>query len=301
MYREPCFDPSREEIRDARERNPRQTSCAELAAALAKLGVKPGMQVVVHSSLASLGEFEGGAGGVCNGLMKCLTGSGSLLMPGLTRYPGSGEEYCYDVLNTPVGVGAIPEYFRKMPGVVRSWDPTHSFCAWGRDKEYFVREHHRVPTMHRESPLGRLEQAGGYCLMIGCKKTVTFMHVVEMSRRVPCLGARTEAYCGVLPDGRRVDLRGWSWRATPCRADDFDIMYQYMREQDTLAELMLGMCHMRFFKLADFREAYEKRLSDPVTGCAGCPSRPRQVRQSVGSDWDAEQDCVLADTNAFVG
>ena len=87
----------------------------------------------------------------------------------------------------------------------------------------------------------------------------------------------------------------------PCRADDFDVMYQYMRERDPLAELMLGMCHMRFFKLSAFRAAYETRLGDPVTGCAGCPSRPRQVLQSVKSDWDGELDCVSADTDAFVG
>ena len=236
MYREPCFDPTAEAIREARSRNPRQTTRAELAAALTELGVMPGMQIAVHSSLASLGEFEDGAGGVCRCLMDVLTERGSLLMPGLCRYPGSGEDYCYNAAETPVQVGAIPEHFRKMPGVVRSWDPTHSFCAWGRDKEYFVKEHHRVPTMHRESPLGRLERAGGYCLMIGCKRAVTFMHVVEMSRQVPCLGARTEAYPGVLPDGRRVNLRGWSWRAVPCRADDFDAMYRTMQEKDTLAE-----------------------------------------------------------------
>ena len=301
MYREPCFDLSREEISKARLRYPRSTSRAELNAVLKKLGIRPGMQIAVHSSLASLGDFEGGAQGVCRELMELITDQGTLMMPALVKYPASGEEYCYEVLKSPVKVGAIPENFRQMPGVVRSWDPTHSFCVWGRDKEYFVRDHHLVPTMHRRSPLGLLELAGGYCLMIGCKLTVTFMHVVEMSRRVPCLGARTEAYPAILPDGRRVNLRGWSWRSTPCRADDFDMMYQYMQEKDTLAEAMLGNCHLRFFKLSDFREAYEVRLNDPDVGCANCPSRPRQVAQCVASDWDHAGDAVMPDSGAFTG
>lgn len=301
MYREQCFDLSREEIKAARRQDPRQTGREELLEVLTRLGVRPGMQIVVHSSLASLGEFEGGAENVCRTLMDLVTEEGTLLMPALVQYPASGADYCYRVQETPAGVGKIPETFRQMPGVVRSWDPTHSFCAWGRDKDFFVREHHKTGSMHDESPLGRLEKAGGWCLMLGCKQTVTFMHVVETTCQAPCLGTRTEVYPAILPDGRRVTLRGWGWRDKPCRADDFDAIYRYMQEKDILAEAMLGIAHLRFFKLSHFREAYRMRLLDPESGCAGCPARPRVVQQSTASDWDPVRGAVSPDSDAFTG
>ena len=119
-------------------------------------------------------------------------------MPGLSGYPADGVDCCYNPETAPVKVGKIPDTFRQLPGVVRSWDPTHSFCAWGRDKEYFVRNHHKLPTMDKYSPLGLLEQAGGYCLMIGCCTAVTFMHVVETSCGAHCLGQRAEEYTGII-------------------------------------------------------------------------------------------------------
>ena len=79
------------------------------------------------------------------------------------------------------------------------------------------------------------------------------------------------------------------------------MMYQYMQEKDTLAEAMLGNCHLRFFKLSDFREAYEARLNDPAVGCANCLSRPRQVAQGAASDWDWFGDAVIPESDAFTG
>ena len=117
MYREPCFDLSREEISTARLRNPRSTFRAEFNAVLKKLGIRPGMQIAVHSSLASLGDFEDGAQGVCRELMELLTEQGTLMMSALVKYPASGEEYCYEVLKSPVKVGRS----RKRSGKCPEW------------------------------------------------------------------------------------------------------------------------------------------------------------------------------------
>ena len=294
-----CYDWSNAEIRAAYQKEPRFTSAAEFEKVLRELGVFEGIQINVHSSLSSLGEFEGGAENLCRVLQKIVTEKGTLMMPGLSGYPPDGVDCCYDPETTQVRVGKVPDTFRQLPGVVRSWDPTHSFCAWGRDKEYFVRNHHKLPTMDKDSPLGLLEQAGGYCLMIGCRASVTFMHVVETSFGAHCLGQRAEEYTGTLL-GKKVKLRGWNWRAGICPALIHDRIYGFMREKQTVRETMLGHCHLVFFKLSDYRTAYTSCLSDPEIGCASCKIQPRAVTQCVPSDWDAENRC-LKDSDAFTG
>ena len=295
-----CYDLTRAQIKDANRVNPVTTTRAELESALRALGVGAGVKMVVHTSLGSLGVFEGGAENYCRLLQDLVTPDGLLMMPGLVRYPKDGEPYHYDPRTTPVGVGVAPETFRKFPEVWRSLDPTHSFCAWGKNAPDFLRGHHQVTTMHHDSPLARLEAAGGCALMVGCREAVTFMHVVETAVNGQCLGARTEQYPATLPDGREVILRGWGWRNGPCRALRHDEIFDYMREKGTLAETMLHRSHLMFFRLAAYREAYARLLSAPENGCAGCPVRPRVVAQSVPSDWDREHDC-LRPSEAFTG
>ena len=221
------------------------------------------------------------------------------MLPALVVYPGDSEAYIYDPLTTPVGVGVVPETFRKLQGVVRSLDPTHSFCVWEKDKLYFVRDHHKSPTMHAESPLGRLERVGGYCLQVGCTTSATFMHVVESSCGLRCLGARTEDYTAILK-GQMVKLRGCGWRNGPCRALRYPEIFGFLREHDMLSEIMIGRCHLVRFLLSDYRRAYSRLLTAETEGCCECPVRPRQVRQTVESDWDFEHDC-LKPGDAFTG
>ena len=294
-----CYDMTNAELKEAYKKSPRFTTAEEFETVLRKLGVKEGMRLVVHSSLGSLGTFEGGAENLCRTLQNIITGNGTLLMPGLTHYPADGEAFFYAPEETPARVGIVPDTFRSLPGVVRSWDPTHSFCAWGKDKVEFVKNHHKLPTMDINSPLGLLEQADGYCLMIGCHTTVTFMHGVETSTGCHCLGQRREEYPGRI-NGKEVKLRAWNWRNGSCPALIHDRIYGFMREQNTLAETMLGHCHLLLFRLADYRTAYTRLLKDPEVGCANCPIQPREVKQVVVSDWDPERRCLL-ESDAFTG
>src|SRR5262249_38683800 len=57
---------------------PRETVAADLRA----LGIEPGMTVLVHSSLRSLGWVSGGPVAVVQALMDALTEEGTLVMPG---------------------------------------------------------------------------------------------------------------------------------------------------------------------------------------------------------------------------
>lgn len=297
--KEYCYDLSSQEIKKFNRYFPVYTSRETLQNALFRLGLRAGDKVVVHSSLGSLGSFDGGAEAVCRALMEYITENGTLMMPGLVSYPADGQDYTYIPEDTPVGVGIIPDTFRRMAGVVRSCDPTHSFCVWGKDKVKYVKNHHKLHTMHRDNPPGLLEQDGGYCLLIGCPEKTTFMHVVETSCGAKCLGARTELYPAVI-NGKKVKLRGWGWRNGECRALRHNEIFSYMRDNNSLHECMLGYCHLMLFKLSAYRESYSRLLLADENGCAGCQVRPRKVAQSLPSDWDTKKDAPV-ESVAFVG
>ncbi len=295
-----CYDLTPQEWRKAYLEKPVNTTIKEFQDAVRKLGLKSGEKVVVHSALSGLGNFEGRAEGFCRALMELVTPEGVLMMPSLTKYPKDGEEYLFDWRETPTSTGIATEVFRRLPGVIRSLDPTHSFAVWGKDNLSYVRNHHKLPTMHRDSPTGLLEQAGGHALLVSCMDSLTFMHVVETSCQAPCLGSRTEVYPARLPDGRIVKLRGWGWRKGPCRGLRHNEIFNFMREQGTLHESMLHHSHLMFFALKDYRTAYERLLLAETNGCADCPIRPRQIKQTVPSDWDLENDSLIP-SEAFTG
>lgn len=152
--------------------------------------------------------------------------------------------------------------------------------------------------------MGKLEQADGYALMINCRQSVTFHHVVETSHACHCLGYRTEEYPVTLPDGRVVPIRTWGWRSSICpllRNNAVASVFNYMRECGTLKELMVRHSCWLFFKLADYRKAFEETLLKNQDGCAKCKVVKRETPYAVESDWDWEKMCVKPDTSAYIG
>ena len=109
---------------------------SQIVAGLRELGLPAGAGVMVHSSLKSFGQVEGGARTVVEALMEVLTSQGTLLMPTFNHeapFFEGGPGY-YHPTETPTVNGAIPDFFWRMPGVRRSLDPTHPFAAWGQER-----------------------------------------------------------------------------------------------------------------------------------------------------------------------
>ncbi len=105
----------------------------QIAEGLHRIGLRAGMDVMVHSSLKSFGRVEGGAPAVIGALTDVLTESGTLLLPTFNHFAPwqPGGPALYDPALTPTSNGAIPETFRRMPGVWRSLNPSHPYAAWG--------------------------------------------------------------------------------------------------------------------------------------------------------------------------
>ena len=273
-------------------------SGAELEKAFRGLGITGGDRLVIHSSLASLGQLQGGAETFCNVAMKLVSSEGTLLMPAFNFFDFSKTNGVFDPALTPTATGGITEFFRTIAGVYRSLNPTHSFCAWGKDAANYVKGHHRTLTMGADSPLGLLEKKGGKILLVSCPDSNTFMHVVETTNSAPCLGYRTEEYAVKLRNGQIVKCRTWGWRGGVCPVWNASVIYNFMRSNGTLRELMLGNAHFYCMDMNDFRFAYEHFLN-AGSGCRICSIKPRKIECTVVGDWDTKQS-KLVKSDAFV-
>lgn len=281
----------------------KELTTEDLNCALDALKVKASDKVVVHSAYGSLGGVEGGAAAVAKVLVDRIGQSGVLMMPSFNFpfYMGNCQDEYFDVKETPSCVGIISEEFRKLPNVFRSLNPSHSMAVYGKNNFSFVKDHHKVTTMDQDSPLGKLEKAKGYALMIGCPDSVTFMHVVEMTNNVHCLGKRTEEFAVKLPDGRVENIRTWGWRSGSCPAYNRNKIFNYLRKHKLIKEVMVRHSLWQFFKLSDYRKAYKKVVLQSKCGCMQCNIQPRVVKNTVASDWNNKKNKVNKDTTAFTG
>ncbi len=281
-----------------------ETTAAQFAKAIRGLGVKKGMNLVVHSTFSSLGRVPEGAEAICRALEDAIGEGGTLVMPTFTFNLYEGKQFGapFEVEKSPSCTGILSETFRQMPGVLRSYDPCHAYAAWGANARRYVEGHHLVPTVDIKCPLGLLEEDDGWALTISADAAVTFMHVVESSWGAICLGTRTEEYDAVLHGGRKVKLRTWSWRKNTCaKCPEHRTLeiFQLMRRGGTLREARLGNAHLQLFRLADYRKAYETLLAE----CCNQKSRayPRTVDVSVKSDWDEKRRRLKRGTTAYTG
>ncbi len=149
-------------------------------------GIRPGDSVLVHCSMSKIGYIEEGAKTIVDSLSKVVGENGNILMP---TSPNAGLQLefvrknpVFDVLNSPSKTGALSEFFRKLPGVVRSEHPTESVAALGPKASWFTGDHFGQLTPYNDkSPFYRLSEAGGKILYIGVTfdNAGTNLHTLE--------------------------------------------------------------------------------------------------------------------------
>lgn len=172
---------------------------SSLRADLRALGVAEGMTLMVHASLSKLGYVVGGPRAIVTALIDAVGETGNVVMPthstDLTdpaawRNPPVPEAWwesirsempAYDPTLTPTRyMGAVVEYFRHLPGVLRSGHPTVSAGALGPDAAAITADH-RVPDgLGEHSPQARVYDLDGHVLLLGVTHSNnTSLHLAE--------------------------------------------------------------------------------------------------------------------------
>lgn len=167
------------------------------------MGLLPEDTILVHSSMKSIGEVEGGADTVLDALMEYFS-EGLLILPTHTWKSMSKEHYIFDPNHEPACVGILPNLFMKRKGVVRSLHPTHSVAVYGNDKYTFIEgEENRTTPCSKGGVYDRLRDRNAKILLLGVgHERNTYIHCVEELLNVPERFTKEPTYFEiVMPDG----------------------------------------------------------------------------------------------------
>lgn len=248
---------------------------------LEQMGIDPKGTLLMHSSMKSIGEVDGGADTVLDALSDYMK-DGLLVLPTHTWSFIKADNPRYLVEESPSCIGILPELFRKRPGVVRSWHPTHSVAALGRDAAEFTAGDERFDTpCARGSAWGKLLDRKATILLVGvdlCRNT--FIHGVEEWMNIP--GRLTEGHellYTVLADGTEISVPsrrhcGLSW------SQHFWKVEEVLENRGVLRKSMLGDAVVRIVDAAGMTEILNQMLAfDPEMFSDNEPLKEDTVRR----------------------
>ena len=250
---------------------------------LKDMGLREGDVVLLHSSLSSLGQVEGGADALVDAFLAVLGAEGTLVVP------------------TFGDLGIVPEVVKKRPDAVLSIHPRASVAAIGGRAQEICRDHWKAEMAHAEgTPYMRIADMGGYVCLLGVDQDRnTTLHAVEELLRLPYLKT-TDEVAFSTPEGEVT--RSWPYFPGPHR--DFIGLDHLLRERGIVRLGRIGNSVVRLMKGRETIDALlEVGREDPAfalcdnPGCADC----RKQRADLRRDWFAREDFVLAAASSLAG
>ena len=232
---------------------------------LQELGVRRGDALLVHSSLSSFGQVQGGAQTIIEALTETVGSEGTLMMlaqsagrfdPSEWRNPPVPEAWwrrirfetpLYHPRKTPTEhVGIVGELFRSWPGSRRSAHPHSSFAAWGRRRDELLKIHRLEDRFGDTSPLAKFYNLDGSVLFLGTGfDTCTCFHLAEYRRMNP----PTRDYKAVvLQDGKRALIE---YTDVDTDSTVFGEIGRAFEHKRPVSKRMIGRATCRLFSVRD--------------------------------------------------
>ncbi|MDO5559681.1 MAG: AAC(3) family N-acetyltransferase [Oscillospiraceae bacterium] len=156
------------------------TSKSDILNFLKKSGICHDDKVLVHTSLRSTGEIEGGADGLIDAFCEYLY-NGLFIVPTHTWDEVVRENPYYDVKTSVPCIGTLPRIAAFRKDAKRSLHPTHSVAVFGKNAGEFIKgEENCASPAPVGSCLSRLYEEGGKILLIGVGHDKnTYLHAVD--------------------------------------------------------------------------------------------------------------------------
>ena len=177
----------------------------------------PGDSVLVHAGIRSIGRIIGGPDMLLAALRDSVGPEGTILgytdwqdQDDFDDFPESRDDIpAFDPLTSRAtrDNGFWPELLRTTPGARRSGSPGASMAAIGGRAEWFTADHALDYGYGPNSPLGKLVEADGKTLLIGClwDKMTLLHHAEHLADYSPKRIRRYESL--LLIDGKPT----WRW------------------------------------------------------------------------------------------
>ncbi len=188
----------------------------DIVSALRASGVHRGDVLFVHVSLGRLGmppvaKMEEASALMIGALEEAIGADGTLLVPTYTYSIGKGE--VFDVDKSPSTIGPLTEYFRRLPGAIRSADPMLAVSGRGpRAKELLTGLPH---TCYGPGSIyERLRRLNAKICTIGLDlHWATFRHHIEELAGVPFRFRKM--FHGTVVEGGETRRELWIYSAAP--------------------------------------------------------------------------------------
>lgn len=152
---------------------------------LEHLGIQKGMLLFVNVDMKMMENINGGAQAIMEALMETVGYEGTLVVPCFT--PQHKDPACQSIkaprqywkeirehaipfdkkLSEPMGSDDFVYQFLRNEAVIRSYHPLYSFAAWGKYAKLICDKHPLHFALGKDSPLGKIYEMNGYCVLIG--------------------------------------------------------------------------------------------------------------------------------------
>ncbi len=240
---------------------------ARLLADLRALGVRPGMDLIVHSSLARIGRVKGGADTVVDALLMAAGKKGTVAMPSFNHL----EAYVHHPLTTRTKTGAIADAFWRRPEAVRSLQATHPVAAIGPKADWLCAGHLEAGIWGENSPVGKLIQIGGWILSLGVDHgSSSVYHVAQATVGSPCTDLFGSVNRILMTDGEVAEVPGLASVRKGCPAGVAQTA-ERLERRGRIRHGRVGQAESMLTRAGDLWREHCRLLRNH---CPDCPNRP---------------------------